>query len=118
MKKNLFFFVLVLLLNFSVFSQETNNFENLTSGKWSIESVKIESDFMDVHNQGCWMVFYPNGLYQIMLDKEEQVGTWKLNESNEIKFDFESYEGDSLISQIDEHHLKFSISGYTLELSR
>ena len=75
-----------------VISQENSNqekFNNLVSGKWQIETVSIDNEVIDVADEGHWMVFHENGLYQILLDNEEQIGTWKLDEENYIKFDFE-----------------------------
>ena len=117
--KNLITYLVPVLLfctSFLGFSQEENNFDNLTSGKWHIASVEIENQVMDVDAEDHWMVFYENGLYQIMLDNEEQVGTWEIDQQNEIKFDVEDFNGDSHVNQLSDHELKFSISGYTLAL--
>ena len=111
-------FTFLLGISFLGFSQEKDNYDNLTSGKWQIESVEIENEVMNVSEEGHWMVFLSNGLYQIMLDKEEQVGTWSLDEKNEIKFDTENFDGESYIKKINDNELKFSISGYTLALSK
>lgn len=111
-------FVFLLGMSFLSFSQEKNNYDNLTSGKWQIESVEIENEIMDVSDEGHWMVFHSNGVYSIMLDKEEEAGTWSLDAKNEIKFDTENFDGESYIKKINEKELKFSISGYTLALSK
>ncbi len=121
MKKVIAFALLFFGAIFLATSQETYNqdkFENLTSGKWQIETVTVDNEIMHVADEGHWMVFYENGLYQIILDNEEQVGTWKLNQQNNIQFDFENFEGESNISELSDDELKFSISGYTLALKK
>ena len=118
MKKVFTLFVFLLGASYLGFSQEKDCFKNLTSGKWHITSVEIEDEVMNVAQEGHWMVFHSNGLYQIMLDEEEQVGTWHLDEKNEIKFDAENFDGASYIKRLSDNELKFSISGYTLALSK
>ena len=116
MKNVLSLFICLLCISFIGFSQEKNNYDNLTSGKWQIESVEIENDIMNVSDEGHWMVFYANGLYQIMLDQEEKVGTWSIDEKNEINFDSEALANNSNINKLSDRELRFSISGYTLAL--
>ena len=110
--------IFIVFTSFLSFSQEQNNLESLTSGKWKIESVEIEDEVMNVKDEGHWMVFYPDGLYQIYLDNEEQVGTWKIDKEKGLKFDDEAIDGKSIIKQLDDKALKFSISGYTLALTK
>jgi len=118
MNKYLLLFVFLLGISHLGFSQEKENYNNLISGKWQINSVEIENEIINVENEGHWMVFNPNGSYQIMLDKEEQSGTWYLEDNNYIKFDAENFEGESLIKKIDDNQFKFSIAGYTLALTK
>jgi len=119
MKKVLTLFLFFLGSLFLGFSQEKNDqdFDNLTSGKWQIASVEIGNEVMNVANEGHWMMFYDNGLYQLVLDDEEQVGTWKIDK-NDIKFDVENFEGNSYLRKLSDSELKFSISGYTLALTK
>ena len=118
MNKVLALFVFLLGISFLGFSQEKGKFNNLTSGKWQIESVEIENEIMNVSKEGHWMIFHSDGTYQIMLDKDAQVGTWHLDEKNEIKFDVEDFNGESYIKNLSEKELRFSISGYTLALTK
>ena len=116
--KKLVTILVLLLASFASFSQQENSFNNLTSGKWQIQSVEIENEVMSVSNEDSWMVFYENGLYEMYLDEESQVGTWNLNENNVLNFDVENFDGESNIRKLTDHDLKFSISGYTLALSK
>jgi len=118
MKKVFTLFLFFLCISSIGFSQEKENFNNLTSGKWQIASVEIENEFINVAEEGHWMVFHSNGLYQIVLDKDEQIGTWSLAKENEIKFDAENFNGESYIKKISDKELRFSISGYHLALTK
>lgn len=116
MKKMFFSFIFLLGVSCLGFSQEKESYDNLTSGKWQIASVAIENEVMDVAEEGHWMVFHANGYYQIMLDQDEQVGTWSLDEKNKLNFDDKNFKGKSYIKKINDKELNFSISGYTLAL--
>ena len=118
MNKVLALFVFLLGISFLGFSQENKNLNNLTSGKWHIDSVQVENEFMIVTKEDNWMVFHVDGTYQIMLDKTAQIGTWAVDEKNEMKFDSKSFDGKSHLEEIDYNNLKFSISGYTLALTK
>ena len=117
MKESIFFSILFMCISFCTYSQQ-DKYDNLTSGKWQIKSVEIGNEVMDVRNEGHWMVFHSNGFYQMMLDNEEQVGTWKLDDKNQLKFDVENFNGESFISELSAEQLKFFISGYTLALTK
>ena len=104
--------------NFAVFAQQKNELANLTSGKWKIETVEIENEVIDVANEGHWMIFYPDGFYQLLLDDEEKVGTWKFDENTGLEFDDEVLNGKSSINELSAQTLKFSISDYTIALCK
>lgn len=118
MKKLILLIVITLTVTFTTSAQQKHNIDNLTAGKWNIEFVEIENEVIDVKNEGNWMVFYTDGLYQILLDDEQQIGTWNLDEQLGIKFNGESSNEKSVIKEIDGSKLKFSIAGYTIALTK
>ena len=93
---------------------ESDVVDGLISGKWKINSVYVEDEVMNVSGEGNWMEFNCNGTYEISLDHEEQIGTWNLDSENHISLDLE----ESNVSAISKEHLSFSISGYTLDLTK
>ena len=118
MKKLLLLVAITLTTSFTAFAQQSENLESLTTGKWNIEVVEIENEVIDVKNEGHWMVFYADGFYELLLDDEGQVGTWELDEELTLKFDSETKNEKSSIQKINNKELKFSISGYTLALTK
>lgn len=105
--------LIVFFLGFSClgFSQEKDSINNLTSGKWQIESMEIENETMDLSKENHWMVFSTDGKYEMMLDDKKQVGTWQLIvNKNEIKFDAEKFDGISEIKKLTDKEFLFSIS--------
>lgn len=118
MKKLILLIAIALTSTFTIFAQQDNNVDNLTNGKWNIEFVEIENEVIDVKNEGHWMVFYNNGLYQILLDNEEQVGTWNLDEQLDMELDGEEANGKSAIKKISDSELQLSVSGYTIALTK
>jgi len=94
------------------------DFTKLTSGKWSINSVSIEDETMTVDSNINWMKFHSDGFYNIMLDEEEQLGTWSVDENNQIKLDKDLFDGDSSLEIVNDSELKVMISGYTIALTK
>jgi len=118
MKKLILVLIITITASFTSFAQQEKNIESLTTGKWNIEVVEVDNEVMNVKNEGHWMVFHPNGSYQIVLDNEEQRGTWNLDKELGINFDNEVKNGTSSIKKINDKELKFSISGYTIALTK
>lgn len=118
MKKFTLLVAITIITTFSSFAQQDKNIENLTTGKWNIEFVEIENEVINVKDEGHWMVFHPDGMYQIILDNEEQVGTWNINDDLEMNFDDNEANGKSTLKEIKDNKLKFSISGYTIALAK
>lgn len=122
MKKVIALFVLILATSYSSYSQQDQNLNSLISGKWFIETMEVENDLMNLSEEGHWIVFHDNGLYQLMLGEEEQVGTWHFDEKNELKLDKENFEGSSIIKKLDDKEFKFSVLGkdiqYTIALKK
>lgn len=86
MKKVLTLFVKVfsiftfLLASTLTYSQEINELDFLTSGKWQLESVQIGEEVQDFSKDNSWMSFQADGQYQIVMSNNEKKGTWKFDE--------------------------------------
>ncbi len=86
MKKVLTLFVKVfsiftfLLASTLTYSQEINELDFLTSGKWQLESVQIGEEVQDFSEDNSWMSFQADGQYQIVMSNNEKKGTWKFDE--------------------------------------
>jgi len=117
MKKSILILVF-LVSSFITYAQQTKNVENLTSGKWKIETIEVENEVMSIENENHWMVFHADGLYEIYLGNEQQVGTWVYDEEKGLQFNKELIDMNSSINELNNKQLKFSISGYTLALSK
>ena len=104
---------LVFLLGFSIlsFSQEKNNLDELISGRWRVEYMEIDGEKIDLTQEENWMVFHNNGVYQLLLDQKEELGTWDFTEGqDEIKFDAKTFDGISKIKKLSNKEFLFSIA--------
>lgn len=111
MKKAIALFVFFLGATYLSFSQEKNNLDNLTSGKWQVKVMEINGEKLELSGDKHWMVFQTNGTYKIALAEKEQLGTWQLLENQkEIKFDSDNFYGSSKISKLTDKEFLFSIS--------
>lgn len=110
MKKAIALFVFLLGATYLGFSQEKNNVNHLTSGKWHVKSMNFGDEKLELSKGKHWMVFNKNGVYKIMLDNQEQIGTWQLDEAKQIKFDAENFLGNSKIEKLTAKEFLFSIS--------
>ncbi len=88
---------LALLLFLSVtsisFSQEINELDFLTSGKWLVESVQIGEEVQEFPENSSWMIFHADGKYEVMMSDNEKKGNWKLEETTKV-IRFEGDDGD------------------------
>ncbi len=101
MKKVLTLFVKVfsiftfLLASTLTYSQEINELDFLTSGKWQLESVQIGEEVQNFSKDNSWMSFKTDGQYQIVMSNNEKQGAWKFDENKKsIKF-----EGDESLAK-------------------
>ncbi|MGB1043313.1 MAG: lipocalin family protein [Tenacibaculum sp.] len=87
MKKVLTLFVKVfsiftfLLASTLTYSQEINELDFLTSGKWQLESVQIGDEVQDFSKDNSWMSFKADGQYQIVMSNNQKQGTWTFDEN-------------------------------------
>jgi len=114
MKKHIALFVFFIGFSSLVSSQEKKDSNNLTSSKWKIESIQIEHNIIDLAGEDNWMIFNKNGSYEIYLDHNTKTGTWSLDDQKNLKFDLE----DSNVNQLSENKFEFSITNFTLSLTR
>lgn len=114
MKKAIALFVLLICTSYVGYSQQDKNVNSLISGKWFIQTMEVDNDVMDLTAGNHWMVFHSNGLYQLMLDNEEQVGTWQLDAENELQLD-DNFKGSSIIKKLNDKEFMFSILGKDIE---
>ncbi len=118
----------MLLLLLSVvatsFSQEINELDFLTSGKWQVESVQIGDEIQSYSDNNNWMVFHKDGKYQVVMSDEEKNGNWKFEETTKsIKFEGdESLINGLKIKLLNDKELLFSASEgdivYTMKLRK
>ncbi|QXP74104.1 hypothetical protein H0I31_10105 [Tenacibaculum sp. AHE15PA] len=118
----------MLLLLLSVvttsFSQEINELDFLTSGKWQVESVQIGDEIQNYSDDNSWMVFYKDGKYQVVMNNDEKNGNWKFEEvTKSIKFEGDESLVDGLkIKQLNNKELLFSATEgdivYTMKLRK
>lgn len=92
MKKVLTFFVLIFSVTLC-FSQEINEVDFLTSGKWNLQSIQIGDETQDFSKESSWMVFHADGKYQIKMSENTKNGNWKFDE-NEKAIQFHDEENE------------------------
>lgn len=92
------------------FSQEKGNSEDLTFGKWRIESLDFGSEKVEFSNENNWIIFDKDGNYYVIIDDEKLLGsgTWKSCEEG-VKFDGDSFDGDSIIKKLSDKEFSFSL---------
>ncbi|MCT4699412.1 hypothetical protein [Tenacibaculum haliotis] len=118
--------VLLLLLSVTVssFSQEINEVEFLTSGKWQVESVQIGEEIQEFSENNSWMVFHADGKYEVVMSNNEKNGNWKFEEATKvIKFEEDENLANGLkIELLTKKELLFSATEgdvvYTMKLRR
>ncbi len=117
--------VFVLLITSTLsYSQEINELEFLTSGKWHLESVQIGDEIQKYPKESSWMIFKSEGTYQIMMSNNEKVGKWKLDEAKKsIKFEEDESLAKGLkIELLNDKELLFSATQgdivYTMKLKK
>ena len=118
--------ILLLLLTFvaTSFSQEINELDFLTSGKWQVESVQIGDEIQSYSDDNSWMVFHKDGKYQVVMNNDEKNGNWKFEEATKsIKFEGDESLIDGLkIKLLNDKELLFSASEgdvvYTMKLRK
>ncbi|WNW02081.1 hypothetical protein RRF68_01300 [Tenacibaculum sp. HL-MS23] len=104
----------MLLLLLSVvttsFSQEINELDFLTSGKWQVESVQIGDEIQNYSDDNSWMVFHKDGKYQVVMSDDEKNGNWKFVEATKsIKLEGDESLIDGLkIKLLNDKELLFS----------
>jgi hypothetical protein len=124
--KKVFPMLLLLLSVTSIsFSQEINELNFLTSGKWLVESVKIGEETQNYSEEDAsWMVFHSDGKYQVMMNNNEKQGVWKFEELTKvIKFEGdESLVNGLKVELLNDKELLFSATEgdivYTMKLKK
>ncbi|WP_299157446.1 hypothetical protein [uncultured Tenacibaculum sp.] len=78
--------VLVLILSFTSvsYSQEINELDFLTSGKWFVESVQIGEEIQEFYQNNSWMIFHADGKYQVVMGNNKKNGLWKFDEEHKV----------------------------------
>lgn len=122
MKKGLLTLVFFLGISYLGFSQEKES-DVLTSGKWRIESMQVGNEKLELSNENHWMEFHTDGKYQLVLDQQQEEGTWSFSEeAKEIKFDERVFKGKSEIKKLTNREFLFSVSEgdvvYTMTLKK
>ena len=113
-----------LLASTVTFSQEINELDFLTSGKWFLESVQIGDQTQEFSKGNSWMAFHADGKYEIMMSENEQKGNWKFDENEKaIQFqDAENLVAGFKIKTLNENQLFVVASegdvAYTMKLKR
>ena len=108
----------------SSFSQEINELDFLTSGKWQVESVQIGEEVQNYSNDNSWMVFHADGKYQVVMSDDERSGNWKFEEATKvIKFEEDESLFEGLkIELLNKKELLFSATEgdivYTMKLRK
>lgn len=118
--------VLVLILSFTSvsYSQEINELDFLTSGKWFVESVQIGEEIQEFSQNDNWMIFHADGKYQVVMRNDKKNGLWKFDESDKvIKLEEEESSATGLkIEILNEKKLLFSATDgdvtYSMKLKR
>ena len=111
MNKAFALFVFFLLCSSLGFSQEKSKFNTLISGKWRLERMVFDDEKMELTGENHWMIFNSDGHYQLMLNQNEEKGTWKFsNAENEIQFDSAHTERVSKIERLTDNEFSISIS--------
>lgn len=127
MKKVITIFVLILSFASVSYSQEANSQEInekefLTSGKWFVETVQIGNEVQKFSQKDSWMVFHADGNYQVVMSNHEKNGHWKLNKEHKVILEEESQETDLKIEVLSETELLFSATdgdvAYSMKLSK
>ncbi|MBA6156591.1 hypothetical protein H3Z83_08710 [Tenacibaculum sp. S7007] len=130
MKKVLTLFVKVfsiftfLLASTLTYSQEINELDFLTSGKWQLESVQIGEEVQDFSKDNSWMSFQTDGQYQIVMSNNEKKGVWKFDEDKKaIKIEGDESLAKGLkIELLNNKELLFSATEgdivYTMKLKK
>lgn len=119
----LFSFFSLLLVSTVGFSQESSEVNQLTLGKWNVESMEIGTEKVQFSGDKNYMEFNEDGKYQVVLNEEQKNGTWKLNdESNELELDEESFKKKLTIKRLNEREMLVSASEgdvvYTMVLKK
>lgn len=119
----LFSFFSLLLVSTVGFSQESSEVNQLTLGKWNVESMEIGTEKVQFAGDKNYMEFNEDGKYQVVLNEEQKIGTWKLNdESNELELDEESFKKNLKIKRLNEREMLVSASEgdvvYTMVLKK
>ncbi|PKH51491.1 hypothetical protein CXF68_12705 [Tenacibaculum sp. Bg11-29] len=118
--------ILLLLLSVTSlsFSQEINELNFLTSGKWLVESVQIGEEIQSYSEDASWMVFHSDGKYQVVMNNNEKQGIWKFEELTKvIKFEGdESLVNGLKVELLNDKELLFSATEgdvvYTMKLKK
>ncbi|WP_422091542.1 hypothetical protein [Tenacibaculum ovolyticum] len=118
--------ILLLLLSVTSlsFSQEINELNFLTSGKWLVESVQIGEEIENYSEDASWMVFHSDGKYQVVMNNNEKKGVWKFEELTKvIKFEGDESLANGLkVELLNDKELLFSATEgdvvYTMKLKK
>lgn len=118
--------ILLLLLSVTSlsFSQEINELNFLTSGKWLVESVQIGEEIENYSEDASWMVFHSDGKYQVVMNNNEKQGVWKFEELTKvIKFEGDESLANGLkVELLNDKELLFSATEgdvvYTMKLKK
>lgn len=118
--------ILLLLLSVTSlsFSQEINELNFLTSGKWFVESVQIGEEIENYSEDASWMVFHSDGKYQVVMNNNEKQGVWKFEELTKvIKFEGDESLANGLkVELLNDKELLFSATEgdvvYTMKLKK
>ncbi|WP_272148943.1 hypothetical protein [Tenacibaculum aiptasiae] len=124
MKKVIALFVLILSFASVSYSQEINEMDFLTSGKWFVETVQIGDEIQEFSKNDSWMVFTKDGNYQVVMSNHKKKGHWKLDEGHKvIELEEEESKATGLkIEILNETKLLFSATdgdvAYSMKLSK
>ncbi|CAM1367112.1 hypothetical protein [Tenacibaculum soleae] len=124
MRKVFSLFLLLLSVTISSFSQQVNELDFLTSGKWQVESIQIGEELQEFSENNNWMIFHADGKYQVVMNNSEKRGNWKLEEASKvIKFEEDENLANGLkIELLNKKELLFSATEgdivYTMKLKR
>lgn len=124
MKKSIALIVFLLGASYLGFSQEKNNLNNLTSGKWYFDSMYVgEQQTALEKKENHWMSFSPDGKYKIVVDSEQKEGTWQIYEdTQEIRFVANDFEGVTQIARLTDKEFFFSMwqgdIAYTMKMTK
>jgi len=85
--KKLTLLILLIVLSFQTISSQEQNERNLiTSGKWHIEYVEMDGQKMDYSTEmqeNNWIIFHRDGKYEGMFGNK-RIGHWELGKEGKI----------------------------------